>query len=104
MKIYQDIETVWINTSHGVTVYFHYNHLAGNMSGHVITSWRVSQTQIFGSCKSIVDGRNQIAKLTQKDADSLFATILKWDINKHYVFENYLVESYKRPIRSSTKK
>lgn len=98
MIIHRDIDSVWINTSNGITVYFHYNHMIGKMTAYVRTVCGVSQHEEFGECKSIQDGRDKIKSLTQKDADEIFDKIKNWESNKNYPFEGFKNISYTEPI------
>lgn len=105
MLIYKNIDSVWINTIEGVTVYFSYNHLAGYMSGYVRTPCGVSQIQTFGKCDSIEDGRKQLSELKQEDANQLFNQILDWEPwrNRDEEIENYKMVSLTEPIEFNNK-
>ena len=98
MIIYKTPDTVWINTSDGVTVYFSYNHLAGYMSCYVLNACGIPNSQPFGRCESIEDGRNQLSNLTQDDANRLFSEIQKWRINEDYPLELWKEASLTQPI------
>ena len=93
MIVYKNIDSVWINTTEGVTVYFNYNHLAGYMSGYVNTPCGPFIIVPFGKCVSIEDGRKQLNQLSQIDADKLFSEILELDNWKDYGIENFLLVS-----------
>ena len=98
MIIYKNIDTVWINTTDGVTVYFSHNYLAGYMSAYVRTPCGVPQIQPFGECKSVEDGRKQLGELTQSDADRLFKEIRSWKSNKQTELKYFQDASCVEPI------
>ena len=98
MIIYKNIDSVWINTSEGVTVYFHYNEVANYMMAYVRTECGVSQHTSFGKCKSIEDGRSQLESFNQQDANRIFQEILGWDGNRDYGIENFLSVSHEEPL------
>lgn len=99
MIMHRNIDSVWINTSNGVTVYFGFNHLAGYMIGYVNTPCGVSIHMPFGKCRSIKNGRQKLALLDQGDADRLFNEILELDRWKDYGIENFQAVSVTEPIR-----
>lgn len=98
MIIHSNIDSVWINTKEGVTVYFNHNHLGGYMSGYVNTPCGPFIVIPFGKCDSIEDGREQLKKLNQKDADRIFAEILDLEEWKDYGIENFQTVSETQPI------
>lgn len=98
MIIYKNIDSVWINTTDGVTVYFSYNHLAGHMSAYVNTPCGVPQIQTFGKCENIADGRKQLEKLAQDHANLIFNQIRNWGSNKNKELEYFQEVSYVEPI------
>ena len=98
MIIYKIPDSVWINTSDGVTIYFSYNELAGYMSCYAMNACGIPNSQPFGNCKSREDGRRQLEKLTQSDADRLFSEIRDWDMNKDYPLELWQEASCTEPI------
>lgn len=87
--IYQNIDSVWINTSDGVTVYCSHNHLAGRMTAYIKTPCGVTQHDHFGRCDSIKDGRKKLKELTQADADRIFNQIRNWPSNKKHELEYF---------------
>jgi hypothetical protein len=98
MIMYKNIDSVWINTRKGVTVYFSYNHLAGYMSCYILSACGIPNIQPFGKCDSIEDGRKQLTTLTQNDADKMFAEIQSWESNKKYPIEHWLEKSLLNPL------
>ena len=101
MIIYKNIDSLWINTIHGVTVYFSYNHLFGCMSGYINTPCGVPQVQTFGKCESVKDGRNQLSKLTQLDANALFEQIKSWESNVNTGVDYFISSSISNPVQLS---
>jgi len=98
MIIYKILDTVWINSSDGVTVYFSYNELAGYMSCYILSACGIPHVQPFGDCKSVEDGRKKLTELTQADADKLFSEIRAWSSNQDYPLELWQEASCTQPI------
>ena len=90
MIIYKNIDSVWINTSDGVTVYFSYNLPAKKMSAYVNTPCGVPE--------SIEEGRLNLEKLNRNDADEVFKEIKKWSSNLNYDLDYFLQVSHKMPL------
>lgn len=98
MIIYKNIDSVWINTTGGVTVYFSYNLPAKKMSAYINTPCGVPQITQFGKCESIEEGRTNLESFNQKNADEVFETIKNWNSNLNTDLEYYLEVSYKTPL------
>ena len=98
MIIYKNIDSVWINTSDGVTVYFSYNLPAKKMSAYVNTPCGVPQITHFGKSESIEEGRLNLEKLNRNDADEVFKEIKKWRSNLNYDLDYFLQVSHKMPL------
>lgn len=98
MIIYKNIDSVWINTTEGVTVYFSYNLPAKKMSASINTPCGVPQIANFGKCKSVDEGRSNLETLNQSDANQIFETIKSWSRNINTDLDYYLEVSHKTPL------
>ena len=98
MIIYKNIDSVWINTTDGVTVYFSYNLPAKKMSAHIKTPCGVPQITHFGRCETIEEGRANLESYNQDNANEVFKTLKNWSNNLNTDLDYYLEVSYKTPL------
>ncbi len=98
MIIYKNIDSVWINTTDGVTVYFSYNLPAKKMSAYIRTPCGVPQFTYFGECENIEEGRLNLENLSQYDADEVFKEIKNWSSNSNTDLDYFLEVSHKTPL------
>lgn len=99
MIIYRDVDTVWINATNGVTVYFGYDLHEGKVSGRVKTPCGVSQIDYLPiKTQTYREGRSRLRNLTQKDADALFNKVKSWEGNQSQPLDYFLQVSHKEPF------